>query len=73
MVLRPLGRTGLEVAPSASAPAPSATPPLPDADAEALIELALDLGLRLVDTAPSYGASEAAWGASRGGAAATSC
>jgi aryl-alcohol dehydrogenase-like predicted oxidoreductase len=33
-------------------------PALPETDADRLLDLALDLGLRLVDTAPSYGLSE---------------
>lgn len=60
--LRPLGSTGLRVSPLGFGAGPLGAEGLSDADAERLVERALDLGMRLVDTAPSYGASEARLG-----------
>ncbi|MFH5805467.1 aldo/keto reductase [Alienimonas sp. DA493] len=69
MTPRPLGRTGLSVSPVSFGafkigrnrgikyPTPY---PLPtDAEAESLLNAALDAGVTLIDTAPAYGASEA--------------
>jgi aryl-alcohol dehydrogenase-like predicted oxidoreductase len=56
--LRPLGATGLRVAPLGFGAGPLGSDALSDAEAERLVDRALDLGLRLVDTAPSYGSSE---------------
>ena len=68
MELRPLGATGLQVSPlglgtvkfgrnqGVKYPQPFALPS--DREALALLELAWDLGINLLDTAPAYGESE---------------
>jgi aryl-alcohol dehydrogenase-like predicted oxidoreductase len=58
MTPRSLGRTGLTVSPLGLGAGPLGEASLSDADAEALVHRALDLGLTLFDTAPSYGTSE---------------
>lgn len=72
MELRPLGATGLSVSPlglgtvkfgrnqAVKYPRPFALPS--DQEALALLELAWDLGVNLLDTAPAYGESEARLG-----------
>lgn len=73
MVPRPLGRTGLSVAPiglgttklgrntDVKYPAPFDLPS--DAEVAKLLRAALDLGINLIDTAPAYGTSEKRIGA----------
>jgi aryl-alcohol dehydrogenase-like predicted oxidoreductase len=61
---RPYGTTGLAVSELGLGAGPLGDPAaLDDAGAERLIHGALDLGITLIDTAPSYGASEARIGA----------
>lgn len=55
---RPLGRTGLRVAPIGLGAGPLGDLALDEARAERAIDAALDLGVDVIDTAPSYGASE---------------
>ncbi len=55
---RPLGSTGLHVAPLGLGGGPLGDLGLADADAARVIDAALDAGVDLIDTAPSYGASE---------------
>ncbi len=55
---RPLGRTDLEVSVLGLGGGPLGDPLLPDAEADLLVRTALDLGVDLIDTAPSYGESE---------------
>jgi aryl-alcohol dehydrogenase-like predicted oxidoreductase len=56
--MRTLGRTGLVVSPVGLGAGPLGDHALSDHDAEALLRTAIDLGVRVIDTAPSYGASE---------------
>ncbi len=56
--LRPFGATGLEVPPLGLGAGPAGDPGLSEAEAERLLGTALDEGIALVDTAPSYGLSE---------------
>ena len=56
--LRALGTTGLEVSALGLGAGPLGDARLADADAEALVKSALDHGVTLFDTAPSYGSSE---------------
>lgn len=62
MQRRPLGDTGLHVSILGLGAGPLGDPALAEADAEALVLAALGLGVTLIDTAPSYGASEARLG-----------
>lgn len=62
MQKRPLGDSGLNVSVIGLGAGPLGDPELPEAEAEALVLGALDLGVVLIDTAPSYGASEARLG-----------
>jgi aryl-alcohol dehydrogenase-like predicted oxidoreductase len=55
---RPLGRTGLNVAALGLGAGRIGGPETTDADVDRLLGTALDLGVTLVDTARSYGASE---------------
>lgn len=55
---RTLGATGLRVHPLGFGAGSIGERDLSDEDAERLLDLALDLGVCLVDTAPSYGLSE---------------
>ncbi|MDB5219089.1 MAG: iolS [Myxococcaceae bacterium] len=55
---RALGTTGLEVSALGFGAGPLGDARLSDADAEALVRTALDHGVTLFDTAPSYGTSE---------------
>lgn len=55
---RPLGSTGLLVAPLGLGGGPLGDLGLSDDDAARVIDTALDAGVDLIDTAPSYGASE---------------
>lgn len=55
---RALGTTGLEVSALGFGAGPLGDARLPDAAAEALVKSALDQGVTLFDTAPSYGSSE---------------
>jgi aryl-alcohol dehydrogenase-like predicted oxidoreductase len=57
-VTRVLGRTGLVVSRVGLGAGPLGDLALSDHDAEALLRTAIDLGVRVIDTAPSYGASE---------------
>lgn len=54
---RPLGRTGLQVAELGygAAPLGNLYAPIADDDARAVLDAALDAGMRYVDTAPHYG------------------
>jgi len=63
MQTRPLGATGLTVSELGLGAGPLGDPGLDDAAAERLIHSAIDLGVTLIDTAPSYGRSEARIGA----------
>jgi len=63
MQQRPLGATGLTVSELALGAGPLGDDRIDDATAERLIRGALDLGVTLIDTAPSYGRSEARIGA----------
>jgi aryl-alcohol dehydrogenase-like predicted oxidoreductase len=56
--LRALGRTGLSVSEVGLGAGPLGDLALGDAAAERVIRAALDLGINVIDTAPSYGASE---------------
>jgi aryl-alcohol dehydrogenase-like predicted oxidoreductase len=72
MVPRPLGHTGLNVAPiglgttklgrNTDVKYPTAFDLPSDAEVAALLETAVDVGVNLIDTAPAYGASEARLG-----------
>jgi aryl-alcohol dehydrogenase-like predicted oxidoreductase len=55
---RPLGATGLEVSPVGLGAGQLGDDLLDEADAARLVHAAVDLGITLVDTARSYGASE---------------
>lgn len=55
----PLGKTGLVVSRLGLGAGPLGDESLSDDDAEVLLRTALDLGVRVFDTAPSYGQSEA--------------
>ena len=55
---RPLGRTGLEVSALGLGGGPLGDPNLSDQEADRLVRTAVDAGVTLVDTAPSYGESE---------------
>jgi aryl-alcohol dehydrogenase-like predicted oxidoreductase len=55
---RTLGTTGLEVSALGLGAGPLGDARLSDADAESLVKSALDAGVTLFDTAPSYGSSE---------------
>lgn len=70
---RPLGRTGLVVSSLGLGCGPLGDARLSEADAERLVATALEHGIDLFDTAPSYGLSEARLGRILGerGAAAT--
>lgn len=57
-MLRPLGSTRQLVSPLGLGAGPLGDGRLSDTDAERLLNRALDEGLRLIDTAPSYGTSE---------------
>ncbi len=56
--MRALGKTGLEVSALGLGAGPLGDARLSDADAESLVKTALDAGVTLFDTAPSYGSSE---------------
>lgn len=58
MDVRPLGDTGLRLAPLGLGAGPLGDHALDEARVEVLLRGALDLGIGLVDTAPSYGCSE---------------
>jgi aryl-alcohol dehydrogenase-like predicted oxidoreductase len=55
---RPLGNTGLQVSALGFGAGQVGSPELPESEAAALLHGVLDLGLNLVDTAPSYGLAE---------------
>lgn len=57
--LRPFGTSGLAAPAVGLGAGPLGDPALGEAEAERLLHAALDLGATLVDTAPSYGRSEA--------------
>lgn len=59
---RPLGRTGLVVSALGLGCGPLGDAALSEREADDLVGLALELGVTLFDTAPSYGASEARLG-----------
>ncbi|MEO8161718.1 MAG: aldo/keto reductase [Arenimonas sp.] len=56
--LRPYGRTGLRLSAVGLGAAQLGDSRLSDPDAAALLAIALDCGINLIDTAPSYGLSE---------------
>jgi len=58
MQTRPLGATGLTVSELGLGAGPLGDPSLDDAAAERLVRSAVELGVTLIDTAPSYGRSE---------------
>src|SRR5512140_307680 len=58
-ILRPFGTTGLAVSPLGLGAGRIGERSLSDADAERLLDAALDAGVTLIDTARSYGLSEA--------------
>jgi aryl-alcohol dehydrogenase-like predicted oxidoreductase len=58
VVLRALGNTGLRVSALGFGAGPLGDEQLGDLDAERLLRGAFDLGINVVDTAPSYGVSE---------------
>jgi aryl-alcohol dehydrogenase-like predicted oxidoreductase len=58
LLLRRLGRTGLSASALGLGGGPLGDAALSDADAQRLVHRALDLGITLLDTAPSYGDSE---------------
>lgn len=58
MILKTLGRTRLSVSALGLGAGPLGDAALAEADAERLLLRALELGVTLVDTAPSYGTSE---------------
>ena len=58
METRPLGATGLRVSAVGLGAGRIGGPDVSDSDVDALVGAALDLGVNLVDTAPSYGFSE---------------
>jgi aryl-alcohol dehydrogenase-like predicted oxidoreductase len=60
--MRPLGRTGIVVSEIGLGAGPLGGHDLDDAAAVRLVHAALDLGVTIVDTAPSYGRSEARLG-----------
>lgn len=62
MEVRPLGTTGLVVSVLGLGCGPLGDASLDDGEAERLVHAALDQGVTLFDTAPSYGASEARLG-----------
>jgi len=59
MQTRPFGRSGIVVPVLGFGAMQIGDPALPESDAARLLNLALDLGLALIDTARSYGLSEA--------------
>src|SRR5512139_338267 len=59
MRMRPLGNTGFEVSEIGLGAGPLGGDNIDDAAAIALIHGAIDRGVNLIDTAPSYGRSEA--------------
>lgn len=59
MQTRPLGATGFHVSEIGLGAGPLGDPGLDDGAADHLIRSAIDLGVTLIDTAPSYGRSEA--------------
>jgi len=59
---RPLGRTGLVVSALGLGGGPLGEPGLSQRDADRLVRTAIDAGVDLIDTAPSYGESEARLG-----------
>lgn len=63
MQTRPLGATGLAVSEIGLGAGPLGDAALDDGTAERLIRAAVDLGITLIDTAPSYGRSEVRIGA----------
>lgn len=63
MQIRALGTTGLSVSEIGLGAGPLGDDHLDDAAAERLIRAAIDLGITLIDTAPSYGRSEVRIGA----------
>src|SRR5688572_29006708 len=63
MRTRALGTTGLVVSELALGAGPLGDPALDDGAVERLIHGALELGITLIDTAPSYGVSEQRIGA----------
>src|SRR5262249_58472118 len=58
MNLRPLGSTGILVSPVGLGAGRIGGPEISDSDVDRLVGRALDLGVNLIDTARSYGASE---------------
>lgn len=58
MQLRAFGATGLSVSALGFGAMQAGDPAFPDGEAQALLNGALDLGIRLIDTARSYGLSE---------------
>ncbi|MCY1042644.1 aldo/keto reductase [Corallococcus sp. bb12-1] len=58
MMQRPLGNSGLTVSALGFGAGPVGSEALSDSDAGALLHGVLDAGITLIDTAPSYGASE---------------
>lgn len=58
MLTRALGKTGIEVSVLGLGAGPLGDRDIDDAKADRLVRHALDLGVTLIDTAPSYGASE---------------
>jgi len=62
MIRRPLGATGLSVSALGFGCGPLGDERLSEQDAERLVHEALDLGVNLFDTAPSYGVSESRLG-----------
>jgi len=58
MILRPLGTTGLTVSALAFGAGSVGSPDTPDERVARLVDVALDLGVTLFDTARSYGLSE---------------
>jgi aryl-alcohol dehydrogenase-like predicted oxidoreductase len=67
MLERPLGATGLTVSVLGLGAGALGHPGLAEADVERLVAGALELGVTLVDTAPSYGLSEVRLGRALGG------
>jgi aryl-alcohol dehydrogenase-like predicted oxidoreductase len=62
MPLRPFGQTGLTVSALGLGGGQLGSSRLPEADAERLLNLAVDLGITFIDTARGYGESEARLG-----------
>jgi aryl-alcohol dehydrogenase-like predicted oxidoreductase len=58
MLVRPLGKTGLEVSALGLGAGSIGDPDLPEEAVEELLQTALDVGVTLIDTARSYGRSE---------------